>query len=182
MGDQDFAIGKVVSEIALRFYLTIGFVALLGLIALGVTSTDAMIRRMGGAWNRLHRLVYPIAVLALVHHFLQAKVDVGPAVLMAGAFVLLMAYRTLQKSPIGLSPSALAVTAILGGVVTGAIEVGWYGLFTGVPAGRVLAANLDPTMLRPAWIVAAGGLAVAFAGFVRRRPADARRGRPAVAR
>src|SRR5688500_3787062 len=44
---------RVASEIALRFYLTIGFVALLGLIALGSTSTDAAIKRLGKRWNRL---------------------------------------------------------------------------------------------------------------------------------
>ena len=54
------------SEIALRFYLTIGFIALLGLIALGLTSTDAAVRRLGSQrWNRLHALVYPVALLAL---------------------------------------------------------------------------------------------------------------------
>lgn len=181
-GDQNFDLANVASEIVLRVYLAIGFVALLGLLALGLTSTDAMIRRMGAAWNRLHKLVYPIAVLALVHHFLQAKVDVGPAVLMAGAFVLLMAYRVLQKSAVGLTPLAIAGAGILAGVLTGMIEVGWYALFTGVPADRVLAANLDPAMMRPAWIVGAAGLAVALAAFVRRKPQGERRGRPAVAR
>ena len=52
------------SEIVLRFYLTIGFVALLGLTRSAATSTDAMIRRLGGQrWNRLHKLIYVIAAL-----------------------------------------------------------------------------------------------------------------------
>lgn len=181
-GDENFVLAKVATEIVLRVYLTIGFVALLGLLALGVTSTDAAIRRMGPAWQRLHRLAYPIAVLALVHHFLQAKVDVGPAVLLAGLFLLLMAYRVAQSRGLGLGPAVLAGLAVAVGVVTAAIEVGWYGLFTGVPADRVLAANLDPALMRPAWWVAAVGLAVAAAGLVRRRPAGDRRGRPAPAR
>src|SRR5262249_19172940 len=45
--DQKYDLAKVASEIALRFYLTIGFVALIGLIALGLTSTDAAVRRLG---------------------------------------------------------------------------------------------------------------------------------------
>src|SRR5436305_14365388 len=46
---EKFNLLKVVTEIALRFYLTIGFVALIGLIALAATSTDGMIRRLGAA-------------------------------------------------------------------------------------------------------------------------------------
>src|SRR4051794_31957479 len=45
--DQNFRLGTVVSEIALRFYLTIGFIALLGLLALAATSTDAAMQRLG---------------------------------------------------------------------------------------------------------------------------------------
>ncbi|MBW4976594.1 ferric reductase-like transmembrane domain-containing protein, partial [Roseovarius mucosus] len=58
--DQNLILTKVISEIALRLYLTIGFVALVGLIALGLTSTDAAIRNLGPNWNRLHRLTYTI--------------------------------------------------------------------------------------------------------------------------
>ena len=61
-GDNSFDLVKVASEIIKRIYLTIGFVALAGLAVLAATSTDAMLRRMGGvAWRRLHRLVYPLA-------------------------------------------------------------------------------------------------------------------------
>ncbi len=78
--DQNYDLAKVVSEIALRIYLTIGFVALVGLIALGATSTDGAIRAMGPNWHRLHKLAYTIAVLGLVHYFLQAKIDVSAPV------------------------------------------------------------------------------------------------------
>ena len=51
---EKFDLWKIGSEIALRIYLTIGFVALIGLIALAVTSTNGMIKRLGGPrWNRL---------------------------------------------------------------------------------------------------------------------------------
>jgi methionine sulfoxide reductase heme-binding subunit len=53
--DQKFRLDVVATEIVLRFYLTIGFVALVGLIALGSTSTDAAVRRLGPRWNTLHR-------------------------------------------------------------------------------------------------------------------------------
>ena len=56
--DQMFDLLKVATEIVLRLYLTIGFIALLGLTALAVTSTDAMVRRLGSRrWQRLHQFV-----------------------------------------------------------------------------------------------------------------------------
>jgi sulfoxide reductase heme-binding subunit YedZ len=68
--DQQFAPLHVAAEIALRFYLTIGFVALLGLGALTATSTDAMVRRLGGErWSRLHQLIYLIAALAIFRFY-----------------------------------------------------------------------------------------------------------------
>src|ERR1700757_1608518 len=55
--DQGLDLTKVASEIVLRFYLTIGFIAFLGLCALAATSTDGMTRRLGGKrWQQLHRL------------------------------------------------------------------------------------------------------------------------------
>ena len=64
--DQKFDLVHVASEIVLRFYLTIGFVALVGLAALAATSTDAMIRRLGAAnWNRLHKIVYGLSAVAI---------------------------------------------------------------------------------------------------------------------
>jgi DMSO/TMAO reductase YedYZ heme-binding membrane subunit len=63
--DQRFDLVKVMWEIALRTYLTIGFVGLLGLAALGATSTDGMVKRLGAErWGRLHALVYGLTVLA----------------------------------------------------------------------------------------------------------------------
>ena len=90
-------LGKIASEIVLRFYLTIGFVALWGLTSLSVTSTDFMIRRMGPRWNRLHKTVYILAALALFHYYLQSKADVSDPVMMTGFFLMLMLYRALVK-------------------------------------------------------------------------------------
>ncbi len=160
---------RVASEIALRFYLTIGFVALLGLVALGSTSTDAAIRRLGGNWSRLHKIVYAIGLLAAFHFFIQSKADVFEPTLMAGLFLLLMLYRLAHWRGFALtSPSILVAIAILGGLGTAAVEYAWYGLATGVPPGRVLAANLQFSFsIRPAWWVLATGLAVAAIAVVR---------------
>jgi sulfoxide reductase heme-binding subunit YedZ len=180
--DQKWALGTVVSEIALRFYLTIGFVALLGLAALGSTSTDGAIKRLGRNWTRLHRLVYVIGILAAFHFFLQTKADVYEATLMAGLFVLLMGYRLAQWRGFPLqSPAVLAALAALASLATAAIEYAWYGLATAIPPERVLAAHLHFSYsIRPAWWVLAIGLGVALAAAalaLRGRPAAPQRGR-----
>ena len=160
---EAFDLGKVLSEIALRPYLTIGFVGLLGLAALGATSTDAMISRLGAVrWNRLHALVYGITVLALVHFALQKKIDVTEPALMAGFFVWLMGFRWLRRRGFGVAAPNLVGLAVFAALATVALEAGWYAAFTGVAWDRVLEANLDFSFsIRPAWWVLAAGLAMA---------------------
>ena len=169
IADQKWDLGKVASEIALRLYLTIGFVALLGLVALGSTSTDAMIRRLGKNWNRLHRIVYAIAALAAVHFFMQTKADVFEATIVAGLFILLMIYRLAHRFSLPLSSSAvLAGLAVAGAAATAAAELLWYGLATGIPVSRVFAANWHfAFQIRPMWWVLAVGLAAAALGWIR---------------
>ena len=163
VGDQKFDLWKVGTEIVLRFYLTIGFVALTGLIVLGMTSTDDMIKRLGAKrWQRLHRCVYGIAGLALIHFFLQSKLDVSEATLVTGVTVLLLGHRLMLKLGLGKTPLSVPALAVLSGAATVLIEAGWYYGKSGVPVGRVLAANLNLAMaVRPAWWVLAIGLGLA---------------------
>ena len=157
--DQNFVLTKVVTEIATRIYLTIGFVALIGLAVLGATSTDGMIRRLGKAWPRLHKAVYTITVLGLVHYFLQAKIDVSDPVFWTGAFLLLMGWRFLQARRWPSNPWTLTALAVGVALTTAGLEAAWYGLASGIPAERVLQANLAfPSLIRPAWWVLALGL------------------------
>lgn len=169
--EQAWNLPKVASEIALRFYLTIGFVALLGLLALGATSTDAMIRRLGSArWNSLHRLAYPIAVLAVWHFFLQTRLDVSEPVLMLGFLVWLMGFRLMRRLGGVAGPLQLGALALISGIATAFLEWLWYATMTGVMASRVLWANLDIAFgVRPALWVTAAGLAMAAVGLPRSR-------------
>ena len=96
--DENFHLLLVASEILRRFYLTIGFVTLLGLSVLGVTSTDGWMRQLGRWWKRLHRAIYVLGVVALLHYFIQSKSNVSEPVFMAGVFVWLMLWRVL---PVG---------------------------------------------------------------------------------
>jgi sulfoxide reductase heme-binding subunit YedZ len=168
VADQRFDLVHVGWEIVLRTYLTIGFAAVIGLAVLGATSTDAAIRRMGRSWTRLHRLVYPIAGLAILHFFMQSKIDASSPTVYAGLFVLLMAYRLAYGRGWPLSPPVLVVLAVAATAATMALEAGWFAVATGVPAERVFLANFQlVTQPRPAWLVGAAGLAVALLGAVR---------------
>jgi sulfoxide reductase heme-binding subunit YedZ len=177
--DQNFVLTKVVSEIVSRIYLTIGFVALLGLVVLGVTSTDGMIRRLGKAWPRLHKTVYLIAILGLIHYYLQAKIDVSDPVFWTGAFLLLMGHRAMQRLGWPTNPITLLGLAVAAALLTALLEAAWYGVASGIPASLVLSANLDvPETIRPAWWVLALGLAVPVLNAVRARMDKSGRGKP----
>ncbi len=153
--DQNFALGTVAREIALRLYLTIGFAALVMLTALGLTSTDGMIRRIGGQrWNNLHRLTYIIAVLAVVHFMMQKKLNIYEPTWMAGLLAWLLFYRVVQKRAHEIRLPHLIGLVIAATLFTIAAEALWYGLLTGVSWRRVLMANLAfPEAVRPAWVV-----------------------------
>ncbi len=152
---------RIASEIVLRLYLTIGFVALCGLILLGITSTDAMIRRLGSRrWTLLHKAVYAIAALGTVHFFMQQKLDVSEPIIMGGIFVLLFAERLARRFFGDLPGPALAILACAAAFVTACGEALWYSYKTGAPIFTILSANLDFSYtVRPAWFVlAAGGI------------------------
>ena len=89
--DQNFHLVIVASEIVRRFYLTIGFVVLLGLGVLGVTSTNGWAQRLGRWWKRLHRAIYVLGAIALLHYFIQSKANVSEPVFFSGLFVWLLA-------------------------------------------------------------------------------------------
>ena len=169
--EQRYDMFKVASEIVLRFYLTIGFVALLGLLVLGLTSTDSMIQRLGSVrWNRLHGLVYGLTVLSLLHFFLQSKLDVTQPVLMTGLFLWLMGYRLMRRYGFGTGLIALLLLAIAAGLATALVEAAWYAARSGVMVLRVLAANLDISLsIRPAWWVLVAGLVMVALAFFRGR-------------
>ena len=173
--DSRLDIGFVAHEILVRIYLTIGFTAILGLVALGVTSTDGMIKRMGGkAWNRLHQAIYFIVPLAILHYYMQSKVDVTQPVLMSGFYFWLMGYRLMARfgTKQGLVP--LSLLTIGSALLTALVEATWYGLATGIGWQRVLLANLEFShTIRPAWWVFATGLAVTLIAEIRHRMGNA---------
>jgi sulfoxide reductase heme-binding subunit YedZ len=177
--DKAFDIGVVATEIVSRFYLTIGALALAGLTTLAATSTDRMIRRLGGRnWRRLHRLVYAIGILAAVHFFLQSKLNVAEPIVMAGLLTWLLGYRLLPDAS-GQPLRRLAQIAGLGilvGFLTLGGEFAYYALAFHADPLRLLAAAFSiKAGIRPGWIVLAiGALVTALtATRISQRPAKA---------
>lgn len=166
--DQKWNLAVVATEIVKRFYLTIGFVALLALVALAITSTNGWQKRLKRNWKRLHWLVYPAVTLALLHFFIQSKVKIGEAAFAAGLFAWLMLWRVL---PVRLRTgfTGLFLLAIGATLITVVFEASWYGLVNGIDPMRVLAANLDPELVpRPAQKVLAVSLLVIVLVALRR--------------
>jgi sulfoxide reductase heme-binding subunit YedZ len=168
--DQNFKLLTVVGEIALRFYLTIGFVALLVLLALAFTSTDAWVKKLGRNWKRLHRLAYPVGAVALLHFYIQSKLNVSEPVFVSGLFVWLMAWRVVPETwrrtqGIAFVAALYGGLAVVSSVATAGLEFAWYGLATKVNPLRVLYANETIGRgLRPAhWVfVVTASLVVVF--------------------
>lgn len=171
---QKYDLYVVVREIVLRFYLTIGFVSFAAMLALGLTSTDDAIRRMGAAsWQKLHRLVYPLTFLGIFHAFLQAKINVNEEVIQIGLFMVLMAVR-IMRSRVPLTFWPLIALAILAVPLTAMLEALWYGLATGVPWRRVLDANVMLALApRPALWTGIIAMALPLAALLSQRASNA---------
>lgn len=91
--DLGFRWGIIIEEISLTPYLIIGLTALTLMIPLAVTSTRGMQRRLGRRWTRLHRLVYPIAILGAWHFWLHGKQVSDQPQIYAGILSVLLGYR-----------------------------------------------------------------------------------------
>ena len=92
--DQIFDFSEILADIAKRPFIAVGFAALLLMVPLAVTSTNAMVRRLGAArWQTLHRLIYVIAPLGVLHFWWMVKRDVTEPAIYAVVLAALLAYR-----------------------------------------------------------------------------------------
>jgi methionine sulfoxide reductase heme-binding subunit len=173
--DQMFDLGKVVHEISHRWYLIVGGTAWLGLATLAATSTDGMVRRLGAMrWRRLHRIVYAIALLGLIHYFQQTKADVTVPVFAASLFLWLIGYRMVVwwSGTSELSTLALLVLSVAVSFLTFIGEAVGIGIAYHVSPIRVLNVAFDFSAgIRPGWQVLAAGLVVVAIDAVRSRQA-----------
>ncbi|KAF0812396.1 Protein-methionine-sulfoxide reductase heme-binding subunit MsrQ [Andreprevotia sp. IGB-42] len=91
--DRQLDFSTIAHDIIKRPYITVGFTALLLLIPLAVTSTDRMMRRLKRNWGRLHQLIYPIAILGVLHFWWLVKRDVTVPAIYAVLLALLLLWR-----------------------------------------------------------------------------------------
>lgn len=93
---QGFDLGEIIKDVVKRPYITIGFLGLLMLIPLAITSTNKMMRRLGRRWQSLHRLVYVIAILGVWHFYWQVKKDIREPLIYIGIVAVLLGYRAVR--------------------------------------------------------------------------------------
>ena len=94
--DQGLDFTAIGADIVKRPYITIGALALLMLLPLAMTSTNAMMRRLRKRWQMLHTLIYPIAILGVWHFWWQVKKDIREPLLYAAMLAVLLGYRVLR--------------------------------------------------------------------------------------
>jgi methionine sulfoxide reductase heme-binding subunit len=183
--DQRYDVGKFFHEITHRAYLIVGAIAWTGLAALAATSTDGMVRRLGGVrWRRLHQAICAIALLALINYFQQTKADVTVPTFAAGLFLWLIAYRLLAwwQERSDLSTRSLLGLAIAVSVATFLGEAIGIAIAFHVSPLRVLGTIFDVDAgIRPGWQVLAAGLAVTAVDAVMARWKSRPARSPAVA-
>jgi sulfoxide reductase heme-binding subunit YedZ len=96
--DQFFAIEEIIADVMERPFITVGFASFVLLIPLAVTSTTAMIKRLGGKWwQRLHRLAYAIAIGGVVHYLWLVKADIQQPLLYGSILGVLLMYRLWDR-------------------------------------------------------------------------------------
>ena len=92
--DRFFSLSEILEDVSTRPFITVGFASLLLLVPLAVTSTNKMIKRLGGKrWTRLHRLVYPAAIGGVIHFVWAVKLDAREPTIYAIALAVLLALR-----------------------------------------------------------------------------------------
>lgn len=97
--DRLFDWNELWKDVVKRVYITVGMAAFAMLLPLAITSTDAMVRRMGGrAWRRLHTLAYPAGIAAVIHYALMIKAGFLQPIIYAAILGLLLAARVFKKA------------------------------------------------------------------------------------
>jgi len=116
--DHPFSVSTALAEMFKRKYLFVGITALLLMVPLAVTSTNAMIKRLGGSrWRALHKLVYLVAILGVIHFYMQVKADVRLPLTFAAVLAVLLGFRIVPsfRKPKVAQPAATTTPKIWSG-------------------------------------------------------------------
>ena len=98
--DQFFEWDEIVKDVLKRPYITVGFTAFVMLIPLALTSTRAMVKRLGRHWKTLHRLVYVIATCGVIHFIWLVKADFLEPAIYAIILTFLLGTRLVTIHPL----------------------------------------------------------------------------------
>ena len=94
--DKSLNVPAIASDVWQRPFIAIGMLGFLMLVPLAVTSTNGMVKRLGGKnWARLHKLIYPIAILGVVHFWMIVKSDIFYPAIFGLAVAILLGFRLI---------------------------------------------------------------------------------------
>jgi len=163
--------GFIVNEMVTRLSMIVAMLSTIGLIVLGATSLDAVIRRMGAkGWQRLHDTNYAISGLAVLHVVL-ARGTYPEQYMLAGIFLWLMVWRVLARYRLGANAKALAALTAGACVFAALLEAGVLWIRRGYEVSWTLGNNFSLASLDvgvpPAWQVLALGLLFVLAALGR---------------
>lgn len=120
--DRSFSMSSTLAEMVKRKYLIVGSIGLLAMAPLAVTSTNAMIKRLGAKrWHNLHRLAYVAAICGVIHYYMQVKADIRQPLAFAGVLTVLLGYRVVTAKL--KKPSEQAATAPRAKIWSGPLRV-----------------------------------------------------------
>ena len=107
--DHSLSLADIGEDIVEHPWVLLGFVSLLLLVPLAVTSTRGWVRRLGGKrWNRLHQLIYPATAAGVIHYFWLVKKDVSDPIYWAAGLLVVLALRLVRPPPRRLEPVSLS--------------------------------------------------------------------------
>lgn len=96
--DRFFDVEDIIKDIIKRPFITVGFAAFVLLIPLAATSKNSIIKRLGAQrWQRIHYLIYLIAILAVIHYWWLVKKDLTQPIIYACVFAVLLGIRLIWK-------------------------------------------------------------------------------------
>ncbi|MCZ6603800.1 MAG: ferric reductase-like transmembrane domain-containing protein [Alphaproteobacteria bacterium] len=161
----------ILVEIAEHPFLSTGTLALILLVPLVATSTDGMVRRLGGRrWRNLQRIVYGVLIVAVLHYILSVRLSPSEPIMQAGLLGWLLHYRFIvylrrrRGRPPAMGPATLAWTGAAWTVMTGALELLFFKVNTTISLSAVLGSYLHPVSgLRPATVVGIVAMALVAA-------------------
>jgi methionine sulfoxide reductase heme-binding subunit len=161
----------IANEMVTRLSLIVATLSTIGLIALGATSVDAPVRRMGAkGWQRLHNAVYFVTPLAILHYLMSPGIY-PDQFLMIGAFFWLMVWRVLDQRGQGTNIAALGLLAIASSLFAALFEIGWIWAYDGYRLPEIFSIYFTLALgIPPMWKILALGLAIALAAGSRQAP------------